>query len=495
MNYMKIKIGAFIILLSLVINSCDIDTLNENPNQPETAEMRNLLPKIIKDLGNLMVDKSFIFGNNAAQLTSKSLRVEVDVYNWSGFDVWTPLFGILRDIEELERLAKVNQHQSYEAVADILRVYSYSILTDMYGDIPYSAAVKGSTEGILQPKYDTQDSIYLGQGGFLHELKVANKLLLAPTNYIEGDILFSGDLEKWRRFGNSLCLRLLIRISNKVNVAPYVAPLLSDLKDVMSSNDDNAVFTYLGTYPNVNPITELKAGDFDDVHISENLVKALDSINDPRLGVFARPIDSTIHFPLDSALYEGWINGAASCDTRGSRLGLIYYDYPNHPIKPYKADAIFMTYSEVEFLIAEAIFRGFITGNVAVHYKAAIKSSMSYYKVQYSVWKWADFNAYYNQPEVIYNGDLNRIWKQKWIALFFSGLEPYLEVRRWLNYHNEDWTRLDFLTPTCQNLNNNILPVRFIYPAEEKVLNKDNYDEAVNRLGGDTQNDKIWQLQ
>lgn len=495
MNCIKnIRLGVFSVGFFFVVLACQkIEDLNINPNEPEVVSMNNLLPNIIKDLANVMVDEAFLFGNNAAQLTAKSTEVEVDLYNWNGFDVWGSLYAILLNVQDLENKAKATENESFLGASIILKAYIFSILTDMYGPIPYSQALKGLSEGVFKPQYDSQDSIYLGQKGLLAELSRANALLSTSTNIIEGDILFGGDISKWQKFGNSLMLRLLLRISKKENVSSRLATLLTNPNNLMMSNVDNAALIYLGVAPNANPLTELKSSRFDAVRISQNLVTTFNNANDPRLAVFARPTDATINLSLSSSQYEGWLNG---CGTTGCRLGYSYYDYPTHPTSNTKAAAIFMSYSEVQFLIAEAIQRGFVAGNAAIYYQNGIESSMSYYTVDYARFGWTDFNDYYNNAVgVAFNNDLNQIWQQKWIALFFHGLEPYIEVRRWLDHNNNDWNLIPFLDAPCNNINNNLLPVRFLYPEDEEEVNGENFDKASLDLGGNNQNSKMWLLQ
>lgn len=491
------KIFYNILLMTILgLTGCQkLSDLNINPNQPENANIENLFPTILRDLSNAMVHESFLIGNNAAQLTAKSLRVEVDVYNWGTFETWSTLFRILRNIYTMEYIAKEEGQQTYEAVAIILRSYIFSILTDAYGNIPYIEAVTGDRTNNFRPVYNTQQSIYTGSEGLLSELRRANDLLANSKTPIDADILYNNDLNKWRKFCNSLRLRLLLHISRKVNISAEMTEILNNPSAIMESNNDNAFVDYLAAFPNQYPLLTLSTGNFDAVRVSENLVKSLKKTKDPRLAQYARPTDATIN-NNDSLEYLGWTNGADGCDTDGSRLGLAYYDYPNHPVSGNKAQALLMSYSEVQFIIAEAILQGWVSGDAESYYKRGIESSMSYYNVDYTDFGWSDFNDFYNNSGVLYNANRIQIWEQKWIALFFHGLEPYFELRRWLaEFGGDSWFELGFVSAPCDNVNKDLLPVRFLYPDEEKTLNSYNYEEAVSLIGSDNINSKMWTIQ
>jgi hypothetical protein len=151
-----------------------------------------------------------------------------------------------------------------------------------------------------------------------------------------------------------------------------------------------------------------------------------------------------------------------------------------------------MTYSEVEFILAEAAAKGWITDDVETHYRAGIEASMDYYNVEYGPFGYTDFNDYYANSGVAYDETID-IWEQKWMALFFTGLEPYFEVRRWYAESGMSFAPIRFLTAPCENLNNDVLPMRFLYPGEEQSLNSANYSSAVDALGGSNSfNAPIW---
>jgi hypothetical protein len=273
---------------------------------------------------------------------------------------------------------------------------------------------------------------------------------------------------------------------------------------LLDGNQDNATLSYLGSFPNDYPLFPLKQGDFDAVVMSESAVDVLRANNDPRLGRYARPnnIDS-LGTPDDTAaFYSGANNGSENaniCNKSGSRLGLRYYDYPGQPTGDQRAQGILMTYAEQELILAEAAQKGLISANAEDHYRNGIAASMNYYQVDLAAFGLNSFNDYYSQNGVSYANDLQQIWQQKWLATFFHGMEPFFDLRRMVYEANSggamDVTAVDFLNAPCQNENSGELPVRFLYPGSEQSLNSSNYQAAVDKLGGNTQNARPWLMQ
>lgn len=491
-RYSKLSIA--FLLLFMVFTSCedDLAELNENPNQPEEVTADVLLTSAIRSSMTTMVNESFLLGNNAAQLTAKTLRAEIDIYSWNSFPtVWDGMYQSLANIVAMEEIAIETGNANFQGIALVMKSWMFSVVTDAYGDIPYNEAIRGVSDGDYLPAYDTQEEIYTGSTGLIAQLERANSLL-GTGGDVSGDIIFDGDVSKWKKLANSLRLRLLMRMSGQVDVSGAIQALASS-GELMQSNDDNAVLDFLSSFPNEFPLIPLKQGDFDAVAMSERSVNVMQQYRDPRLARYARPDN----LDFDNPLFSGAVNGSESpalCDKSGSRLGLAYFDYPGHPITANHADGILMTYSEVEFLLAEAALKGYIADDIESHYRAGIQASMDYYEVDYAPFAYTDFNDYYTNSGVAYDEPID-IWEQKWLALFFTGLEPYFEVRRWMKESNFDWNAIRFLEPTCENVNNDALPVRFPYPGDEQSLNSANYQAAISRLGGNSQNTAIWLVQ
>jgi hypothetical protein len=491
-NIKDMKLERLIILFIgvFIFASCEeFEEFNENPNEPTEVAPSVLMPSAIRQSVNTMVNESFLLGNNIGQLTSKTLRTEVDTYNWNAFPTyWEGLYGSLTDVKGIETEAIEAGNEKQEAAAIVLRSWIFANLTNAYGDIPYTEAISGD-ENNLTPVYDPQAEIY---ADILSELERASNLLANGNGSIEGDILYSGDANKWQKFANSLQLRLLMTAGGKINNAGNQFKDIVDSGNIFSSNNDNAVLEYLNSFPNEFPLIPLKTGDFDAVALSQTALTVMDNYGDPRLLRYARPDNDDYNNPE----FSGAVSGAGSCGKAGSRLGAAYYNDDAQTTAENlgigNADGIIMTYAEVEFLLAEAAAKGWINNDIETHYQAGIQASMDYYQVDYTPFGYTDFNDYYNNSGVAYNIETD-IWEQKWLALYFTGLEPFYELRRWYVESGMNFNGIPFLGAPCDNLNNNNLPMRFRYPGQEQSLNSQNYNEAVERLGGSNDiNASIW---
>jgi len=476
----------YYIVLIIALTSCDdFEELNINPNEPTKVSSGVLFTSAIRTSVQTTSNEAFLLSNNIAQLTAKTLRAEVDFYGWNAFPtVWEGLYESLTDLSSLISIAREENNDKMVGAAMVFESWIFSELTNAYGDIPYSDAIKGE-ESVFTPKYDTQASIYQD---LLDKLDLAISMLKG-SGTISGDILYNGDASKWIKFANGLKLRLLMYASNKIDVSTSFK-LVVDQGVLFESNEDQAVLNFLNSFPNQFPTIPLKQGDFDAVAISKSALDLMELYHDPRLSRYARPDNLNFEAPE----FTGVANGVGG--QTGSRLGLSYFDYPGHvtasEIGINYADGIIMSYAEVEFLIAEAIAKGWLSGDLESHYKKGIQASHEYYQVNYTPFGWTDFENFYQNSGVGYTSTID-IWKQKWLSLYFSALDPYYEVRRWY-VEAGGWDALPFLNPPIGNNSNNYeLPMRFLYPGQEQSLNAENYNEANSRYSTSKLiNGKMW---
>jgi len=480
------KMIKYYIVLIIALTSCDdFEELNINPNEPTKVSSGVLFTSAIRTSVQTTSNEAFLLSNNIAQLTAKTLRAEVDFYGWNAFPtVWEGLYESLTDLSSLISIAREENNDKMIGAAMVFESWIFSELTNAYGDIPYSDAIKGE-ESVFTPKYDTQASIYQD---LLDKLDLAISMLKG-SGTISGDILYNGDASKWIKFANGLKLRLLMYASNKIDVSTSFK-LVVDQGVLFESNEDQAVLNFLNSFPNQFPTIPLKQGDFDAVAISKSALDLMELYHDPRLSRYARPDNLNFEAPE----FTGVANGVGG--QTGSRLGLSYFDYPGHvtasEIGINYADGIIMSYAEVEFLIAEAIAKGWLSGDLESHYKKGIQASHEYYQVNYTPFGWTDFENFYQNSGVGYTSTID-IWKQKWLSLYFSALDPYYEVRRWY-VEAGGWDALPFLNPPIGNNSNNYeLPMRFLYPGQEQSLNAENYNEANSRYSTSKLiNGKMW---
>lgn len=492
---MKKHILSILAILIFITVSCDdglVET-NINPNQPEVVNPEVLLPNIIRTSVSEMVSSGFGTGNLVVQYSAKIRFLGTDRYQWDSFTgLWNTMYNILRDVKNLEDIALERNLPQYQGVALVLKSWVFSILTDAYGDIPYSEALRGKSDKIYTPAYDAQQDIYVG---LLADLREANDLLAVEGGGISGDILYNGDLTKWRKFSNSLRLRMLLRQSSKVDPSSQMNEILKNPSNfpIFENNEDQAILTYLTQFPNLFPIANSREGFWLDSRLSQTFADALTEINDPRLPIFAEPtlVSQELAASGEGNLkWKGVRNGeldenlGSDIDVAVSLLGSIYYENQSVAVP---AEGLVMTYAELQFILAEAAEKGWINGSAEDHYLAGIHASVNYYSsidpnrfIQVT-------EEYLSQESVAYTGTpsekLVKIGTQKWVSLFFNGLQGWFEWRR---------TGIPELTPSIVNANNDKIPVRFRYPTEQQALNNDSYESAVARQGTDDINTKVW---
>jgi hypothetical protein len=465
---------------------CDsrFEDVNSNPNEPEQVSPNLLLPNVIRSAVNTSVNTAHTTGNLVLQYVSKvSFATEIDRYNWAGVGYWEAYYDDLRNLTDMIRIAREQDNPNYEGVGLVMKSWIFSMLTDAYGRIPYSEA---NTQGENTPVYDSQEAVYRG---LLADLEEANRLIDPGSGQgIRGDILYDGDLLKWKKLANSLRLRLLMRLSEKQGQVDSVdvQAQFSEIVDnpgqypVFEGNADNAALEYLDSRPNEWPRHTSRAGTFRTYRMSQTLTDTLKAYDDPRLPVFADLPDS-----LDT--YVGVPNGLtddASNEFNGGRAFQSSLNTTKYFEEPNAAEGLIMTYAEVLFLKAEAAARGWTSGDAQSLYERGVEASMEQYGQSMP-------DGYLSQPGVEYPAGnqeraIDRINKQKWIALFYTGLEGWFNWRR---------TGVPAIEPSEENVNQDQIPVRFRYPESEQSLNAENYQDAVEQQGADDINTTMWLLE
>jgi hypothetical protein len=491
-NTMKRYINLKLICMALgllLLNACDKDfeDINVNVNDPNTVTPNLLLPSIIRSTVNEVMGTSWGIGNIVIQQTAKIQFVNEDRYQWGEINgIWNTMYSNMRDVQNVYTIAERAGQSNYMGIALVMKSWMISLVTDAYGDVPYTEATQGKNK-VYFPAYDTQETIY---NGMLADLLRANELLGSSPETVQGDILYGGDLTKWKKLANSLRLRYLMRISGKRNVGADMQAILNDAAatPIFESNEDNAALLYLPTVPNQFPLYTSRIGSVNEFRLSKTMADKLKEYNDPRIRVFARPTPASTG--TANPEYVGVPNGLddnAALQYNGganfmSRIGTAYYiDGFGTPTDNDReiARGIIMTYAELQFILAEAAQKGLITGGTAQkYYENGIGASFDFFKVELPA-------GYLMQPGVALNPAtaLQQIGTQKWIALFYSGLEAWFDWRR---------TGYPALTPGPANVNGNRIPVRFIYPGSEFSLNKENVEAAVARQGANDINTRVW---
>ncbi|KQR70924.1 SusD/RagB family nutrient-binding outer membrane lipoprotein [Pedobacter sp. Leaf176] len=463
-------------IFAFTVSSCgkELDEVNINPNATENAQPDYLLTGAIKNTADAYwstantMNSSLLF----VQHWSKIQYTEEDrfIYSNSSFtSLWST--GYSQSITAFNKIIELGNAQAnpnYKGVALVLRSWVFLLLTDAYGDVPYSQA--GKINEFITPAYDKQKDVYFG---LLDDLKTAKNTLDPVGKAIAGDVIYNGNIARWKKFANSLRLRIALRIADKE--AAKAKAVLDEIKAdgdlFISDNTDNAQLNYL-TSPQQNPVSALFETR-DDYRISKTIVDKLFALNDPRLPIYASKTQTAT--PEE---YIGVPNGLTNSEA--SILGFAKTSKPGAYFLLPQAPAVIFSYSELLFDRAEAAARGFTTENAADLYQQAIKASLKQYNISDAV-----AATYIAQASVQYDAANYKksIGEQKWLALFGQGLEAWAERRR-LDYPQ--------LNASVNTVLNGQIPVRFIYPGTEQSLNGASYKNAVASQGADLLTTKLW---
>ena len=466
------------VFVFVFLASCtqDFEEINTNPNQPVAVQPSLLLRQVIYDYGEQMSYEGFTAGDLLGQY-----RTALDFNLFDRHDLkspqlggnpWPILYTNLRDNEEILRLSVENPTFAvYEGPSRILKAYMAGALTDMFGDVPYSEGFQGK-DITVTPVYDNQEDIYLAEGGIFDNLERGIAAIESYTGTIplEGDILFNGDLQAWVRFAKSLQIKFLMRTSNVQDNATALQALF-DGADFISDNAQNAAFDFNDGEPNNFRLARLRIGDFNNFVLSETMDEILTNLNDPRISTLFRPFSNS-----NTGEYNGLLNGV---DATQNAVILADFSLAGTSFREATStlDANFMTSWETHFLLAEAAARGFITADAQALYETGVTQAFDY-------WNTALPDDYLATEGAYTNGDaIENIITQKWIANIINGYEGWIEYRR---------TGFPQLKTISASLNNDLLPVRMPYPAEEQALNAVNYEAAASKTDGNSINAPVW---
>jgi len=396
-----------------------------------------------------------------------------------------------------EGVAKYNNlHQ----IGRIMKALIFERITDLYGDVPYSQAGEGYYGKILFPVYDKQQSIYTN---LISELQDATSKLNPQGDIPTGDAIYHGNIVKWQRFGNSLLLRVAMRLS-KVDPATAKTVVQGVIGKTMTDNGDDAFLTHdpAGGRPTVNRVSQVLQGGPENTYVkwSQTFINQLKSTNDPRLAVIS-VTNATIGVAggdANPADQKGQPNGYDLSGTPGLTLGsapgfttLGDYSSPSTYLVQMGSPTFILTYGESELLLADAAERFGIGGSAATHYNNGVEAAITYlseYDPGATVSQSAAAAYVAANPYVAGETGLNMINTQYWVLT--NTMMDFYES--WSN-----WRRTNYptLTPVVYpgNATNGTIPRRFPYPLVEAANNPTNYTAAHNAVpGGDVLSGRVW---
>lgn len=505
-----VVVMAFLFALSC---TSEFDDINTNPDgiTKATSQMlaTKLLLNILKDdvsstkgfMGNFMYDKYILW----------SELPQGNQYNDLGrisFDAMSRLIDAQKMIELTEGL-DAGIANSYRGLGHFMRAYTFYNITIKVGDIPYNDALKGESDGEIKPTYDTQKEVFMG---ILDELDEADRLFSQGSSF-DGDIVYNGDITKWRKMVNSFALKVLINLYKKTGDADLRVVqrfnAIVNNRPIFQDNTDNFSLTYSNKDGQMYPF--FKQGNQFIIYpmVSDILIDKLKELNDYRLFYYTAPSPVKLANGMSESDFDAYLGvdpailyqdlSAISASTDYSDINDRYKEIPEgEPV-------YLLSHSQVQFMLAEAAVRGWISGNAETYYKEGIMSAMRY--VRDNTPDSPEFNHnrvmddayiqnYPETPEVKFatseEAQLEQIITQEYLSTFLqSPLSAFFENRR------TGYPEFPINPATNENTPSDILPVRWMYPGNEVDYNKENLDEAVNRQygGNDNTNGIMWILQ
>jgi len=515
------KLNKIILPLALVLSlaGCDKGFVekNKNPDAITSLDPALLFTNAERNVssGNWetyqTIVQQFVNAYNTGATAGPNFNKDVDGFNTP---LWNGTYGTpIKYLQQILFLLKGNTSRpNLVAMTRIWRAFNFMRLVDSYGDVPYSEAGLGYISGINYPKYDKSADIY---ADLYNEIKGASAALTATGDYVKEDLFFgptgnaAAQTAEWKKFANSLLLRLGMRYSklDATKAKSIVAEAFAG--GVMTSNSDDVFINlYSSTY--ANPINGGPRGTNPYFYyVTQNFVDFLKNTHDPRMkymvGKYSNPNGiQTLSPDTVSANQFGFPVGYSADQTttipgyRGTvpspGTGLNYSQPNYNTVLSSTAPTFYMTYSQTALLLAEATFRGWITGGLTAqqYYEAGVKANMDQYNrfptVPTPAVPATTVASYLAQPGILFDPAtaLQQINTQYWLASFVDGPEAY-----------SNWRRSGFPVLTV-NVYGGGLPGgdgfyrRLPYPVSESSTNGTNYQAAIASMGGNSPNNRVF---
>ncbi len=514
------SLGAVALLGLSACNPDKLTQINQDPNNPISAP-----PGPVFTYATRIAMQRW-FGSNPTNMRGPVLTTQhLAQVQYPDEDSYSRLDGTVTDAsfinaysQELKNFqavidaGKPDEQEMLWGPAQVMRSLIFGYITDVWGDVPYSQALKGdAADATLQPAYDAQKDIYTGLFADLKEAVDAMAAGASPVSVLapvgSADPIYAGSRTRWERFANSLRARHAMRLAN-VDPATAQAQLAAAIAapgGLIASNADNAQIVWPGDGVYNNPWSVNNQGR-DDHRLSEHLLNEMIPVNDPRVAVYAQPTlcylnPAATGCPASPPQYAGMPNAltateAATWSLKSSRPGRVFYSTNRFCKVSFSAGAyvgcsgltgqrfpsFILTYAEVSFILAEAAERGWIAGSAAAYYNQAIQASMA----QWGVTDATAIAAFLATPGIAYTpgpGGMRQIALQKWIALYTDGVEAWSEWRR--------TCVPETIKPGPAAIIGTV-PRRYEYSIREASVNSANMDAAVARQGADDFTTRIY---
>ena len=487
MKHLKITLAA-ILTAGILFTSCtkDFKEVNTNPNTLPETRPELLLESAIYSVRNANQTREHRLVHemmqvhvtvvNSDEIHRYIIRPSESDYMWNSWYLQLTNFkDAYENAKKLVTLPNQAYNYSYMAMARIMETWVSSLLTDTYGNVPYTEANRGRTDNIFQPKFDDQKSIY---DSMFVRLEEANTLLALnnaiPAALTARDPLFAGDLAKWRRFDNSLYLRLLLRASDRPesNATAKIQQMLQTSPatyPIMTSNAESAIIRFTTTTPFVSAFNTYRDYDFNGENgLSEFFINTLNTWGDPRLTKWASTVASAY-----VGIPSGYLPG-----NQQERQSYYLAALKNEPLT-----GNILSYAEVQFMLAEAAVKGYANAaNAKTYYENGVTNAITNWGLTVPA-------GHLTKPSIMWVDaettaqKMEKIITQKYFTFFFTDFQSWFEYRR-TGYPNLP------IGPGAQNSGK--LPTRLVYPVSVQSLNRANYQAAVAAMGADDMLTRVW---
>ena len=477
------KILLLVLSVWMCVSCGNLEDMNVDPNNATQTHPKLLLTQISMN--------AFKRGTDGMYATKKVIQADGEsadqYYKWTrgSFGYYDNLRNVQKMAEEAERV----DAPVYTALAKFFRAYYFYELTLRFGDIPYSQALQGETEGVYSPEYDAQEDVF---SGILAELEEADEILANDASVINGDIIYKGSGTQWRKLINSFRLKVLMTLSKhttvgSLNIAAEFNTIATS-KPLMGSLADNGQLVYLdqqgNRYPQFN-------AQWSGYYMDDTFIQRMRERQDPRLFIFSAQTNKgkTAGKAIDDfSSYEGGDPAApysAAIDKVSE--GTISPINDRFRTDPIVEPTMLMGYAELQQILAEAVVRGWMAGNAQTFYENGIRASFSFYEANVKSYaKYLDkaaVDSYLLQPLVDFmqatttEQKIERIVMQKYLVTFYQG--------NWDSFFEQLRTGYpDFKRPAGTEI-----PKRWMYPQGEYDNNSVNVANAITRQFG-ANNDK-----
>lgn len=456
--------------------------LNIDPNRIDRVTPGSLVTPTVYGMSTYFTERSRDFTWQIMQVGLPNPSPANGIHRYelnenAGNGTWNTCYQWMRNLREMREAAELYDQPVYHAVAATLQAYIVGILTDSFGDVPFSEALMAE-EGLSQPRFDTQEAIY---NKLIADLEEANTIYAGEGEMAGNDMLYNNDKDSWRRFNNSLLMRLILRLSKRTEFNSYekLQAIINnpDQYPIFSSNEEAALLTVTGLPP--YDYAWGRRQDYVNFQaMSQFFVDMLNKLEDPRRPLFMNQASRLVDGEIEQIGYKG-IPSAHSGDES-------QFDFspstPNGDLMVYttlgtEIIEVIMSYAEVEFIKAE----------VALHFGDMDAAKTAYEKgvtAAITQWKNSEMPAdYFENEHAAFNGTMEQLMNQKYLALFFN------DYQQWFEYRRTGYPEL----PTTEYMwHDGVMPTRFMYHNNVRRFNPENYRDAAERIGGDDVMTKVW---